>query len=170
MAPLADTARDEREARATLTMIVSAGDETVGRLLGREGGVETLRMLESNHAILGVSVEESATLQGTMHLVSSRLSFDDDLRKALDGSYAVLTPGDPHWPVSLNELGDRAPYALWARGATSFLAEPTYARLTVAGSRAATDYGVSVTAELVTEAARREQVIGLFTNEGVSGV
>lgn len=116
-------------------------------------------MLESNHAIPGVSVEESATLQGTMHLASSRLSFDDDLREALDGSYAVLIPGDPHWPVSLNELGDRAPYALWARGATSFLAEPTYARLTVAGSRAATDYGVSVTAELVTEAARREQVI-----------
>lgn len=142
-----------------LTMIVSAGDETVGRLLGREGGVETLRMLESNHAIPGVSVEESATLQGTMHLASWRLSFDDDLREALDGSYAVLIPGDPHWPVSLNELGDRAPYALWARGATSFLAEPTYARLTVAGSRAATDYGVSVTAELVTEAARREQVI-----------
>lgn len=43
--------------------------------------------------------------------------------------------------------------------AASFLAEPTYARLTVAGSRAATDYGVSVTAELVTEAARCEQVI-----------
>lgn len=159
MASLADTARDEREARAMLTMIVSAGDETVGRLLGREGGIETLRLLESNHAIPGVSVEESAILQGTMHMVSSRLSFDDDLREALDGSYAVLIPGDKDWPVSLDDLGDRAPYALWARGATSFLAEPTYARLTVAGSRAATDYGVNVTAELVSEAARREQVI-----------
>lgn len=159
MASLADTARDEREARAMLTMIVSAGDETVGRLLRREGGIETLRLLDSNHAIPGVSVEESAILQGTMHLVSSRVTFDDNLREALDGSYAVLIPGDPHWPVSLDELGNRAPYALWAVGATSFLAGPAHERITVAGSRAATDYGVKVTTELVTEAARREQVI-----------
>lgn len=159
MASLADTARDERGARAILSMIATAGDTTVGHLLRREGGIETLRLMESNRSIPGVRPEESAILQGTMHMVTSRLTFDDDLREALDGSYAVVIPGDQHWPASLDELGDRAPFALWAKGATSFLSGPADERITVAGSRAATDYGMSVTTELAANAARREQVI-----------
>lgn len=159
MAPLADYARDERTARAILTVIASPGDATVGRLLHREGGVEALRLLDSNRGIPGVDADESAILQGTMHMVSSRITFNDDMREALDGSYTVLIPGDAHWPVQLDELGNRAPYALWAKGATSFLAGPAHERITVAGSRAATDYGVNVTTELVADAVRREQVI-----------
>lgn len=159
MASLADIARDERGARAMLTMMVHAGDETVGRLVRREGGVETLRQLDSNQAVPGMDPDEVAFLQARTRQVSSRLTFDDYVREALDGSYAVVIPGDKDWPASLDELGDRAPYALWALGATSFLAEPTHERVTVAGARAATPYGEQVTMDLVTEAVNREQII-----------
>lgn len=43
--------------------------------------------------------------------------------------------------MSVNTLGDRAPYVLWTRGATSLLARPFTDRVTLTGARAATAYG-----------------------------
>jgi DNA processing protein len=72
---------------------------------------------------------------------------------------ATLIPGDQHWPVSLADLGDRAPYALWAKGATSLLSGPLSDRVTITGSRAATGYGEHVAGELAADLSNAERVI-----------
>lgn len=53
----------------------------------------------------------------------------------------------------------RAPYVLFARGATSFLARPMQDLVTVTGSRAASAYGEHVAAELAGDLANDERVL-----------
>lgn len=48
----------------------------------------------------------------------------------------ILIPGDDDWPTALNDLGDRAPTALWMRGASSFLTAPLSDRVAITGARA----------------------------------
>lgn len=60
----------------------------------------------------------------------------------------ILIPGDDEWPTALNDLGDRAPTALWLRGVASFLTAPVNDRVTITGARAATSYGEHVASEL----------------------
>lgn len=111
MASLADYAPDEGTARVILSMIAEPANVTVGRLLRQEGGIETLRALETADPITGARPEEAAILHHRVQEVISRPDFDD----ALDGSYQPLIPGDPHWPAPVDDLGDRAPYVLWTR-------------------------------------------------------
>ena len=128
MVALADYTSDERTARVMLSMMIEPADRAVGRLLRREGAVETLRLLDAGGSMPGVRAEEGALLHHTAQQFASRGGLGDDLAGLLDGSYAPLFPGDAHWPVSVDALGDRAPYVLWARGATSFLATRRDAR------------------------------------------
>ena len=135
MVALANYASDERTARVMLSMMIEPADRTVGRLLRREGAVETLRLLDAGGSMPGVQAEEAAILHHTAQHFASWGGLGDDLAGALDGSYAPLIPGDAHWPVSVDALGDRAPYVLWTKGATSFLAVRQETRVTITGSR-----------------------------------
>ncbi|MEX5309279.1 DNA-processing protein DprA [Kocuria sp. CPCC 205297] len=159
MVALADYASDERTARVMLSMMIEPADRTVGRLLRREGAVETLRLLDVGGSMLGVRAEEASILHHTAQEFASRGGLGDDLAGVLDGSYAPLIPGDAHWPVSVDALGDRAPYVLWAKGATSFLANGQEDRVTVTGSRASTSYGDHVAGELAHDASHAEQIV-----------
>lgn len=169
MVSLADYARDERTARVMLSMIVEPDDANVGRLLRREGGIETLRLLDAGGPMPGVRPEEAAILHHTVQQAGSRVGFGDDLGHLLDGSYTPLIPGDAHWPVSVDALGERAPYVLWARGATSFLAARRDARVTITGSRAATAYGDHVAGELAADASMAEQIVVSGGAYGIDG-
>lgn len=71
----------------------------------------------------------------------------------------LIAPGDDDWPSGLADLGPHGPHLLWARGDASLLNRPGVALI---GSRAATAYGESVTAELVAGLAAR----GLSTISG----
>lgn len=102
-------------------------------------------------------------------MVSSGVDFDAVLRRALDGAYAPLIPGDAHWPVSVDALGDRAPYVLWAKGATSFLATRAKDRVTITGSRASTSYGDHVAGELARDASNAEQIVVSGGAYGIDG-
>lgn len=169
MVSLADYARDERTARVMLSMIVEPDDANVGRLLRREGGIETLRLLDAGGPMPGVRPEEAAILHHTVRQAGSRVGFGNDLAHVLDGSYTPLIPGDAHWPVSVDALGERAPYVLWARGATSFLATRRDARVTITGSRAATAYGDHVAGELAADASMAEQIVVSGGAYGIDG-
>lgn len=59
-----------------------------------------------------------------------------------------MIPGDDYWPASLSDLGERAPYLLWTRGASSFLARPLADLVTITGARATTSYGEHVAGTL----------------------
>ena len=78
-------------------------------------------------------------------------------------------PGDAHWPASVDPLGDRTPYVLWAKGATSFLATQTEDRVTITGSRASTSYGDHVAAELAHDASMGEQIVVSGGAYGIDG-
>lgn len=169
MVSLADYARDERTARVMLSMIVEPDDANVGRLLRREGGIETFRLLDMGGPMPGVRPEEATILHHTVQQAGSRVSFENDLAHVLDGSYTPLIPGDAHWPVSVDALGERAPYVLWARGATSFLATGRDARVTITGSRAATAYGDHVASELTADASMAEQIVVSGGAYGIDG-
>ena len=169
MVALADYASDERMARVMLSMMIEPADRTVGRLLRREGAVETLRLLDTGGPMPGVRVEEASILHHTAEQFASRGGLGDDLAGLLHGSYAPLIPGDAHWPVSVDALGDRAPYVLWAKGATSFLASGQETRVTITGSRASTGYGDHVAGEFAHDASNAEQIVVSGGAYGIDG-
>lgn len=169
MVALADYASDERTARVMLSMMIEPADRTVGRLLRREGAVETLRLLDAGGPMPGVRAEEASILHHTAQQFASRGGLGNDLARVLDESYAPLIPGDAHWPVSVNVLGDRAPYVLWAKGATSFLASGQETRVTITGLRASTSYGDHVAGELAHDASHAEQIVVSGGAYGIDG-
>lgn len=56
----------------------------------------------------------------------------------------IVIPGDPEWPIPLDDLGDRAPWAIWLRGQSLSIQRS----VAVVGSRSCTTYGERTAAEL----------------------
>lgn len=56
-----------------------------------------------------------------------------------------VMPGDEHWPVALDDLGEIRPIGLWVKGSPEVLTRPA---ISVVGARAATSYGVEVAGSL----------------------
>jgi DNA processing protein len=77
-----------------------------------------------------------------------------DPRRDLDAAAALgvrlVCPGDAEWPDALDDLGDRRPVALWARGPL-LLSDVATRAVSIVGSRAATPYGNQVAAELAVD-------------------
>ena len=55
MATLAEQVQGERMARIALSMIAEPNDPTTGYVLARHGGIETLRLIESNDEVPGLA-------------------------------------------------------------------------------------------------------------------
>ena len=55
MALLAEQVEGERMARIVLSMLAEPNDPTTGHVLAHTGGVETLRMIESDDAVPGLA-------------------------------------------------------------------------------------------------------------------
>lgn len=159
MASLADYAPDERTARIMLSIVAEPGDARVGRLLNRVGGAETIRLLDTDTAMPEVRYEEAEVLGHRVRLASDDADFDELMPRLLDGRYTPLIPGDRDWPAGLADLGERAPYLLWAEGATSLLSRPVSDLVTITGSRASTSYGDLVAGEIAAGLAAEDKVV-----------
>ncbi len=157
MATLTDLARDERSARTLLSLIGIPNNEATGRLLSWIGGVELIGLAESSTDVPGMDRVEAAVWRDRFHVHGSV----DRLAVFLGEShrFRALIPGDAEWPHALNDLGDRAPYVLWAKGDTALLTRDSSKRVTITGSRAATAYGVHVTEEIADQLVRADRVI-----------
>ena len=136
MAGIADLAPDERRARILLSILSEPDDAITGRVLAREGGIETIRLLEGDGAVPGLNRVDAQVWRDRLALQHRLEDVAERMRGIEHSGVATVIPGDTHWPPALNDLGDRAPYVLWARGATSFLARPTADLVTVTGARA----------------------------------
>lgn len=67
------------------------------------------------------------------------------LRLAAHCGASLVLPGDPRWPLTLDDLGSHAPLVLWCRGD---LGAGTFARsISLVGARAASGYGEHVALE-----------------------
>lgn len=159
MGRLAEQVNGERQARMMLSMISEPDDATTGRILHQVGGVETLRLLEDEQA--AVPEMNRADAIAWRNRVAPRIE-DGIPARVADAERAgmsTLIPTDADWPHALNGLGPRAPYLLWTRGATTFLAGALTDRVTITGARASTEYGVHVAGQLAGDLAHEERTI-----------
>jgi DNA processing protein len=147
---------DERAARVALSALVEPGTLAavrVARHVRAEGPASALALIRTGAEHLDPELR------------MSRRAPDVDGAHELARGAAVgarfLCPGDAEWPVSLDildvtlEAGPRhgpSPLGLWIRGAGN-LAAVTTRSVAVVGSRAATEYGLRVAAELAADLA-----------------
>lgn len=160
MVTITSLAKDERSARVALASTLEPDDAVTGRLIAVVGAVETVRLAAGTGGFpKRVDAVEAGLWRNKVaprmdaHTVTQALAKTDRL------GLRILIPGDDEWPTTLNDLGDRAPTALWLRGAASFLTAPVSDRVTITGSRAATSYGEHVTTELSSDLAQAERII-----------
>lgn len=168
MATLAEQVQGERMARIALSMIAEPNDPTTGYVLARHGGIETLRLIESDDEVPGLARADVLMWRErlTVRVMPGLL---DQVAQAERHGFGTLIPADKEWPAGLNDLGERAPYLLWTRGAASFLTMPLSDRATITGSRAATSYGEQIAGELATGLADEERVVVSGGAYGIEG-
>lgn len=168
MASIAEQVAGERMARMVLSMIAGPDDQVTGHVLAQVGGVETLRLLESDDPIPKMS--RAGALLWRERL-AGRLDPDLPEQVAAAGGQGIgaLIPADHEWPSGLNDLGIRAPYVLWTKGASSLLTSALRERVTITGARAATDYGMQVASDLAGNLADDERVIVAGGGFGIEG-
>lgn len=168
MTTLAEQVQGERIARIALSMVAEPNDPTTGYVLARHGGVETLRLIETDDEVPGLARADVLMWRERLTTrVTPRVL--DQIAQAERHGFGTLIPSDKEWPAGLNDLGERAPYLLWTRGAASFLTTPLSDRATITGSRAATSYGEHVAGELATGLADEERVVVSGGAYGIEG-
>lgn len=160
MARLAEQVQGERQARMVLSMIAEPDDPATGRVLGRVGSVETLRLIEDHRAAVpGMNRADALAWRDRLTTATRPEVLIDRMRQAEAAGIDTVIPADTSWPGSLDVLGARAPYVLWTRGADSFLSRPLLDFVAIVGSRASTSYGELVAGEFAADFARDDRVI-----------
>jgi DNA processing protein len=133
---------DDRLARLALNQAVEPADVAIGRLLERHPPSvvlaaildDQLAELETDPARKARLAERAAGLR--LRLEPGRV---EDAVAAADAVGArFLAPGDPHWPVALDDLGAQRPIGIWAAGCWPPAGVDT---ISVVGARACTSYG-----------------------------
>jgi len=158
MTPGRDPLRRSSEvyARIVWSRLTEPGDSVAGKLLetlGARLSLELLtegsptRSLRQHAAARGVQFGAELSKACSRWLPRlDRVGTSVDIDRALSAGLGVVLPGDPAWPVVLDDLGDSGPIMLWVRGDPRLLDAPS---LSVVGARAVTGYGTHITAEIV---------------------
>jgi DNA processing protein len=153
-----------RLARAALARVAEPGDELVGRWADEIGPEETWRALREDRTLAGATPERWAGLR----LRAERAAPERDLSVIAGLGGRFVCPGDREWPSQLDDLGWSRPIGLWVRGPCSlrFVALRSVA---LVGSRACSEYGAHVAAELGTALAERGWTVVSGAAYGVDG-
>jgi DNA processing protein len=145
---LSDTANDVREpdadrvARAALTRLAEPGDVWLGRVVAGLGATATLDRIRRPRPD-----EDRRWAHYRVRLPALGADLGADLALARRFGARLVVPGDDEWPSGLDDLGERAPLALWVRGG-GHLGRFTIRAVAVVGSRACSSYGEHVASEL----------------------
>lgn len=148
---------EEVFARIAWSHLAEPGDGVAGELIHTFGAPTALSIVFSHtpsaylHTRLSAagSTLDIAALNAAQKRWAPRLdrpAILAHLEQALTVGLKVVLPGDPFWPVALDDLEYCRPTLLWARGDLSALNTES---LAVVGSRAASEYGSRMTAEIV---------------------
>ena len=142
----------EMLARAALCRIAEPGTVALARLVERLGAVETVERIRRGPSALPAGDADGVSLQLAEGLATraAECEPEHDLRRLQRCGGRLVCPGDDDWPDRLDDLwhaGSCPPFALWLRGPGG-LRELTARSVAVVGSRAATDYGTYVAAEM----------------------
>lgn len=129
MVTITSLAKDDRAARIALAATLEPDDAVTGRLIAVVGAVEAVRLAAGR----GMFPKKVDAVEAELwrQKVAPRLN-QSTVTRALSETdrlgLGIIVPGDRDWPAALNDLGDRAPAAVWTRGAASFLATPLHDR------------------------------------------
>lgn len=165
----------EALARVAWSVVAEPGDAVAGTLIEELGAADALRIAlggspRGTFALLDAAGSGSRALSEARKRWRPRAdprAVRDALRSAHDIGAALLVPGDPCWPDSLDDLGANAPTALWVRGRAELLVvEP---RASLVGARASSGYGEHVAAELAGDLAATGTVIVSGGAYGIDG-
>jgi len=126
----------DRFARAAWSRVAEPGDPVAHRLIRTHGPVAALRMAASG-------AEQS--LQRFLPRLEV-LDVERDLEVGAKFAARVVCPGDPEWPLGLDDLS-APPYCLWVRGPVD-VASSCQRSAAVVGARSATSYGEMVATEM----------------------
>lgn len=144
----------DRFARARWTGLAEPGDGDAGRLIRAVGAPQALELVEAEddaaiERALATAGEDGAGVRDALARWRPRLRevrTELQLQQAARFGAALLVPGDEHWPLGVDDLGDHAPNALWVRGDAALLGRLDRS-IAMVGARAATGYGEHVTIE-----------------------
>jgi DNA processing protein len=139
----------ERSARAQLLRAAEPPSAGLIRHVRRVGPLQAVEDIRRRAPIAGVDVHACAAR--LLDVPSER-----ELELAAKLGARLVCPGDEEWPSGLDDLDqvDAGCVALWVRG-TSRLDDACSRAVAIVGTRAPTDYGVSVATELSTGLAER---------------
>ena len=156
---------------AAVSIVTEPGDRMAGALanaLGTHGlvqllidGFEPARVLEAVHQVRAADylTEIFGDLPGTISDSRqrwlprfSKQAVVNLLQRAKQLDLSMVLQGDDDWPTGLNDLEEGAPALIFAQGNFKLLGRLAKA-VSIVGSRACSEYGVKVTAKLVSELA-----------------
>ena len=162
--PVTDTLHDRdavalRFAHGVWTSVAEPGDRIAAQVVQALGAESALAQLIDDrdgtllrHALAdsesGADLDDSE-LDAAIARWVPRLSKADAVRvftQAARFGVSLVTPSDPDWPVSLDDLGDHSPVSLWLRGNRDALGAFDRS-IALVGARAATGYGEHVAVE-----------------------
>jgi DNA processing protein len=132
----------ERIARAELLRASEPATAGMVRHVRTVGCAQAVEDIRRGAAIGQVDAE------GLQHRLLDA-SGEQDLRAAARLGIRLVCPGDDEWPPALDDLASRDAdcFGLWVRGPLS-LRETCERAVAIVGTRAATDYGVTVATDL----------------------
>jgi DNA processing protein len=149
---------EESYARAALTYLAEPGDLQLGALVRSHGAARMLAAIKAGTVPEFLdSGAARAAAQRAMRCWRVRLTelpSVDDIAGLCQAGIRLACPGDPEWPVRLDDLGAARPYALWLRG-TADLRFSCVRSVAIVGARAATAYGGYVASEFAASVASR---------------
>lgn len=139
-------ADDDRLARVALSAIGEPGDPRLADLVTAHGALRVHDRLLGDHDVDDLQTDPAARRSAT----DPERTLADAARLGL----RFLVPGDPEWPVQLDDLATApplqrrggVPLGLWVRGPARL--DQLTGSVSVVGSRSATTYGADVAADL----------------------
>src|SRR5579875_1286579 len=157
------TDEPERVARATLTRIAEPAVPSLVRHVRSVGAVQAVSDLRAGLSMGGVDVD---ALQHRLRTADGYRDLDTAARVGA----RLICPGDAEWPRALRDLEalDADCLALWALGQAD-LRECAVEAVAVVGTRAATEYGVTVAADLALGLAERGWTVVSGMAFGIDG-
>lgn len=130
---------DDADARVVLAHAAEPGDPRMAAWIRRWGAGEVLRR--------ALRADDAVPPWVAARLADAGLATADEAHeRAAKAGARIVVPGEAEWPRQLDDLGERAPLALWVAGAAD-LRLLALRSVAVVGARACSPYGERVAGE-----------------------
>ncbi|GAA1242749.1 DNA processing protein [Microbacterium phyllosphaerae] len=160
---------EEALARVAWSVLAEPGDGVAGALIAEMGARDALDLAVGAGSRVRPGTRGRTLLEGQARWKprADPRAVADAMSGAGDVDARLILPGDPMWPVTLDDLGVHAPTVLWVRGDPEILcAEP---RVAIVGARAASAYGEMLAGDFAGELAAGGAVVVSGGAYGIDG-